>query len=235
MPTLSIAAIQTVPRRGDVIANVAVHERAMEIASARGADVAVFPELSITGYEMDLAEALAFVPEEDRLRSLREAVRRLGIVAVVGVPLRLSTGLPYTKRHVHESEAGHFVCGDVDPRFDIAGEVAALAICADTSHAVHAAHAAGTGASLYLAGSFITPEGYARDDANLRTYATEHSLVVAMANYGGSSGGMESGGRSAVWAPGGRLLARAPESGGAIVLARRESNGWTATVLETDL
>jgi predicted amidohydrolase len=56
----SIAVAQTCPVKGDVQANLAEQLRLTQIAASEGAQIVVFPELSLTGYELRLARALAF-------------------------------------------------------------------------------------------------------------------------------------------------------------------------------
>jgi predicted amidohydrolase len=55
----TIAVAQTCPVEGDVQANVEQHLRLAEAAAAEGARIVVFPELSLTGYELTLAQTLA--------------------------------------------------------------------------------------------------------------------------------------------------------------------------------
>ena len=47
------------PTRGHLEANLGEHLRLAELAASRGALVVLFPELSLVGYELDLAEASA--------------------------------------------------------------------------------------------------------------------------------------------------------------------------------
>ncbi|MNY60306.1 hypothetical protein D3C86_1968400 [compost metagenome] len=60
-------------------------------------------------------------------------------------------------------------------------------------------------------------------------------MLVLMANHGGATGGWESAGRSAVWAPDGSLIAAAAGTGNQMVIARRNSAGWTGEVLAVEL
>ena len=53
-PGFKIAAAQVASVRGDIEANVATHAAAIQAASERHVSVLVFPELSLTGYELDL-------------------------------------------------------------------------------------------------------------------------------------------------------------------------------------
>ena len=72
----SIAAAQTVPERGDVAVNIAQHLLLAQLAERERPQVLVFPELSLTGYEMELASELAFSDDDPRLSPLRDAAAR---------------------------------------------------------------------------------------------------------------------------------------------------------------
>jgi predicted amidohydrolase len=54
MPDFKIAAAQVASVRGDIDRNIATHAAAMAAAQA-GISALAFPELSMTGYEPDLA------------------------------------------------------------------------------------------------------------------------------------------------------------------------------------
>jgi len=81
------ALAQMYPKLGDLRMNVQKHITLMEEARARGADLIVFPELSLTGYFLqDLLYELACEPTAtDRaFGPLLEASARLDLDAVVG-------------------------------------------------------------------------------------------------------------------------------------------------------
>ena len=56
---MKIALVQARPVKGDIEANIAAHKRLIGLAVLNGADMIIFPELSITGYEPELANELA--------------------------------------------------------------------------------------------------------------------------------------------------------------------------------
>ena len=62
---MRIAVAQTRPVTGNVQANVHSHTQLIDLAVEDGAELVVFPELSITGYQRTLANDLA-VDEGDR-------------------------------------------------------------------------------------------------------------------------------------------------------------------------
>ena len=241
MQALKLAAAQTVPVCGDVEANLEDHRKLAALAVEHQAHLVVFPELSLTGYEIGLAEELAFSEDDRRLESLRALATQGGVLLVVGAPVRLSSRLHigafaldpdgscqlYTKHHPTVGEQAVFLPGTLNPSVRLGDERAALAICADTSHPSHAAAAAATSASLYLAGVFFTPAGYEEDAKRLGGYAAEHSMAVVMANMGGFSGGLEAVGGSAVWSESGRLVAKLDGPGAGLAIASRSGVDWS--------
>ena len=249
----SIAAAQTIPIRGDVAANVEQHVRLAHVAADEQARVVVFPELSLTGYELDLANDLGFSETDSRLASLVEVAASRSLTLIVGAPARIGPQLYigafilspdrtvslYTKHHlgafsaaascdgvVPPPEATVFHAGNRNPLIRFGGHTAAVAVCADTGRPSHPQAAADRGAKVYLASMFVIPSELGRDTANLRTYAVRHSMAVTFANYGGPSGGLASGGRSAIWGPGGDLLAQLEPNGAGVAIAVDDGDGW---------
>lgn len=245
--THTIAVAQTHSIAGDLCENISRHCRFIEKAAELGVELLVFPELSLTGYEGEVAAALAIEPHDAVLRPLRDLARELGLTAVVGMPIRLegstsvligalvlgadgSLGV-YSKQHLHAGEELVFAPGLGGPPLIIGEEVIALAVCADFTHATHAAAAADQGASVYAAGVLISDKGYATDTAILQGYARQHSMAVLMANHGGPTGGWHSAGRSAIWSEDGSLIVAAPGAGDLLVIAERTSCAWQGRVV----
>src|SRR5690242_8593637 len=89
----SIAVAQTCPVPGDVQANLGEHIRLTHLAATEGATVVVFPELSLTGYELTLAADLAFSESDVRLAALVDVAAADGTILVVGAPVRVGSSL----------------------------------------------------------------------------------------------------------------------------------------------
>jgi predicted amidohydrolase len=82
MQPLRIALAQTSPRLGLLEANLARHHEILAEARAGGAGLVVFPELGLTGYQLqDLASEVAMRADDPRLIGL--AAETAGISAVV--------------------------------------------------------------------------------------------------------------------------------------------------------
>ena len=78
---LRIALAQIAPRLGDLDANLARHHELLEEARAKAADLVVFPELGLTGYQLqDLAAEVAMRLEDPRLADLAAATSGLSAV-----------------------------------------------------------------------------------------------------------------------------------------------------------
>jgi predicted amidohydrolase len=244
MTTLNIAAAQSVSVPGNIAANIASHLDFMDLAADHGVNFLVFPELSLTGYEQSLARELAIAADDAVLDPLRDRARSRRLTAVVGMPLTGPCGMGgshgvfiaalvlfpdgtvgvHTKKHLHPGEDAVFMAGQGGPLLSIPGADIALAICADYTHATHAASAARDGANLYAAAALVTENGYAPESEMMAGYAATHGMAVLLANHGGPSGGWNAVGRSAIWAAGGRQIAVAPGRGEVLVIAQRGSD-----------
>jgi predicted amidohydrolase len=251
----AVAAAQTIPRRGDVDANLEGHIPLIDAAAEEQVRLLVFPELSLTGYELDLADDLAFSDRDPRLAPLIELACSYNMTLVVGAPLRIGSQLYigafivspdrsvelYTKHHlgafptdaspdgiVPPAEATVFHPGNQNPLIRLAGNTAAVAVCADISRPSHPKGAADRGAKTYLASMFVIPADLQPDTARLRAYAVQHCMTVVFANYGGPTGGLPSGGRSAIWSEKGELLAQLEAAGSGVAIAIEDETGWRA-------
>lgn len=244
MSDLVVAAAQSASTRGDLELNLAEHLRFMDTAASAGAHLVVFPELSLTGYELDLASELQLRTDDPRLEPLKEAAAKHAMHVLAGGPCESGREKPYlgafmvssgptvcyAKIHVHESEEPFFTAGEDGCAMSIAGVPVGFAICADTNHPSHAADAAARGVELYAASVMKTLAKYPAHAATLESYAAQHRMAVMTANYAGSTGGSESAGKSAIWNDHGELVAMAETNAAALVVARREKGLWKGEV-----
>jgi predicted amidohydrolase len=82
MKPLRIALAQLAPSLGALDDNIAAHHRTLGAARSGGAGLVVFPELGLTGYQLqDLAAEVAMRADDPRLVGLAEAAR--GMSAIV--------------------------------------------------------------------------------------------------------------------------------------------------------
>ena len=79
MHDITIAAAQTCVVKGDIEANVHAHCEIVCRAASYGVHLVVFPELSLTGFEPELAATLKVTARDERCEPLRKLARRLNV------------------------------------------------------------------------------------------------------------------------------------------------------------
>ncbi|MBQ0994673.1 carbon-nitrogen hydrolase family protein [Micromonospora sp. H61] len=213
---LRLAVVQPACVPLDVAANARAHAAAVRAARAR---VVVFPELSLTGYELD---APVVSVDDPRLTPLVDACAEAGALALVGAPvtgeniamLAVTGGgasVAYRKMWLGDAEARRFRPGDAPVVLDVDGWRVGLAICRDTGVAAHADRTAALGIDVYAAGVLESARDAAVIDQRAHRITATHRVWVAVASFAGSTGGgyTEAAGRSGVWTPDGEVYARA--------------------------
>ena len=201
--------------------NVPGHLAFVDSAASAGAQLIVFSELSLTGYEPGLAADLARHPHDGCFAPLAASASELGVVLVVGVPTpgrlrpRISSlrfapheeASLYSKQYLHADEEEFFEPGPPADGIIYCDPKVALAICYELSVAEHARRAFQSGASTYVASVAKTRRGV--EDASLRLsqVARQHQQLVLMANCLGKLDNVECTGLSAVWNRDGKQIA----------------------------
>jgi predicted amidohydrolase len=248
-----LASAQTVPVACDIDANLAQHLQLAETAAAEGVSLLVFPELSLTGYELAFASTVAFDAEDARLRPLVAAARTHEMTLVVGAPVRSASGLHiaafiiqpgggvqvYTKHHlgafrpedspdgaVPPPEASFFSPGAMNPKVAWRGRTLAVSICADSAYPSHAQSAAERGSELYLSCQFAIPSHMAVKMSRLKDAARRHGFTVVFSNFGGTTGGLASGGGSCIRSADGHAVVRLPAEGCGLAIAWEDGMRW---------
>jgi predicted amidohydrolase len=238
--TLTVALAQIAPRLGALDANLATHHARLDEARARGADLVVFPELGLTGYQLqDLAAEVAMRLDDPRLAELAGATRGLSaIVSFVeeSADHRLFIAAALLEdgqlRHVHRKlflptyglfdERRFFAAGDilraVPSRLGVG---IGLAICEDFWHLSVPQVLALDGAQIIidissspgrdLAATNEVGLGTATSWRTLmRTYAQLTTSLIVFVNRVGNEESVSFWGGSEVIAPSGRPVFSAP-------------------------
>jgi predicted amidohydrolase len=243
-----IAAAQTIPKNENISGNLEDHIRLIRLAASHGAQLILFPELSITGYVREKAEILEFVTGDPRINDLRSLSISENIIIIAGAPIRLDSGLHigafvlfpdqseiiYTKQYLHDGEEIYYMPGNHNGfQIRLDNESIALAICADITNSSHAIKAASLNSSIYLASLFYTPNGISEGYEMLQQYAKELSMSVLMSNFGGLSYALEAAGKSAFWNNEGELIASFDGIGEGLLIVSKKNNYWNAEVIKT--
>ncbi|TXH89292.1 MAG: carbon-nitrogen hydrolase family protein [Rhodoferax sp.] len=247
MHSFTLAAAQSCSVSCDVDANVQQHLQLVQAAARLGVQWLVFPELSLTGYELPHLQSLAAQITPQTLAPLQDAARRYGMAITVGLPMQQPgldkpciaaltlhpQGAPslYCKQYLHGSEQQYASPGPeaFQAHVQVLGPAngpvlrIASAICFDSNQVAHAQAAADAGAQVYAAGVLVSPNGYAPDSALWQQAAQRHRMCVLVANHGAPSGPWASAGRSACWGPDGTLLGEVPGLGSALLVLTVEA------------
>jgi predicted amidohydrolase len=214
----------------DVARNAQTHAAMVRSAGAR---VVIFPELSLTGYELD---APAVSLDDPALTPIVEACDETQSLALAGGPVNGDAGrshiamlaidggglsVAYRKMWLGTSESERFTPGGEPAVLEVDGWRLGLAVCKDTGVAQHAADTAALGIDAYVAGTLKSADEDALQHERARRVALDHRVWVAVASFAGSTGGgyAEAAGRSAIWRSDGVAVARAGSETGDIVRA----------------
>jgi predicted amidohydrolase len=227
---LAIAVAQPRSVSNDVARNALIHAETIRAAGAR---VVVFPELSLTGYELD-APPIAI--DDPRLGPIVEACEETGSIALVGAPVEDDAGrsnigvlavdgdgahVAYRKVWLGGEEPARFAPGAGPAILEVDGWRLGLAICKDTGVPRHAADTAALGMDAYVAGMLESADDAGIPEARAVRAAVDHGVWVAFASFAGSTGGgyTHAAGGSGVWSSDGVAVARAGAEVGAIARA----------------
>lgn len=249
--TLALAQINT--HLGNLQANLERHLQLINQARARGADLLVFPELSLTGYVLqDLAPAVARrpLPDDPIFGPLLEASRNIDlVVGFVDEDLRhrIFIAAAYLSDaqvcHVHHKvylptyglfdEGRFFAWGDAIRAFDTRFGRMGMLICEDFWHASPPYLLWLDGAELLVFASASPGRGL-ENQPKLRSarwvehinqaYASLFTNYVAHANRTGFEDGLNFWGGSTVYDPNGDLLVQAPYYEEALVMTEIDLN-----------
>src|SRR5688500_4821533 len=90
---MKICVVQTKPVKGRIDRNIHKHKQLINLAISHGAGIIIFPELSITGYEPELAKELAMEPDDPRLDDFQTISDARQVTIGVGVPTKNERGI----------------------------------------------------------------------------------------------------------------------------------------------
>jgi predicted amidohydrolase len=213
-----------------VPSNARAHASLIRSARAR---VIVFPELSLTGYELDAEPVSA---DEGALISIVEACFEANSVALVGAPvagidgrphigtLRIGPGgvdVAYRKFCLGGEETVRFAPGDGPVVFELDGWRIGLGICKDTGVEQHILATADLDIDLYAAGLVHRPSELDMQEDRAIRIALACAAYVAFASFAGPTGvGFDrTAGVSSIWSADGAAIARAGSQPGELVRA----------------
>lgn len=218
---MKIALAQTHPVAFNLEANVLAHQALVLKAIERGADVIIFSELSLTGYEPAGANSLALEPHDGRLQVFQNLSDAHGITIMVGAPVKVKAGVQigllifqahqqvkvYGKQYLHADEEPWFVPGlNLQPVL-IGDSRLGLAICFELSVEAHFNNVMLAKPDVYVASVAKFGKGIAPSYNRLAEIARTGLYTLFVNAVGPADNGVCAGG-SAIWNKKGELLAK---------------------------
>ena len=233
----TVAIAQIGPRLGDVDANLEIYERKIAEAKGVGADVLIFPELSLTGYHLrDMVPTVALRRDSPQMARLKDLGRRVPFVAGLveeSPDYRFYNAAFFFAggdiQHVHRKvylptygmfdEQRYFARGDRVRAFQSDFGAVSILLCEDLWHPSTVYLAALDGALTVICPSSSPLRGLSKDaeqDDNARfwelinrAYAATFGLFIVYANRVGFEDGVGFWGGSEIVDPFGQRLAKA--------------------------
>ena len=233
---MKIGFLQFAPVFGEKERNLMSIEELLKDAQG---DLVVLPELALSGYHFTSREEVELTAEEvpgpatERLSRLaaKNSLRIvIGLVERSGERLCNSSVLIgpggvegiYRKAHLFGSERRFFAPGDLGfPLFEVGGVQVGMLVCFDHLFPEAARTLALAGAEIIAHPSNLVLPEYAQLSTRVRSI--ENRVFWILANrYGNELRGgktLHYTGRSQITAPGGSILAQAPEEGDSLIFA----------------
>ncbi len=215
---IGIAQIRTV--KGDITSNLEKHEGLIQAALSLKANAIFFPELSLTGYEPELANELATNPDDQRMDRFQILSDSHHITIGLGLPTKTDTGvrismiifqpdrprLIYSKQQLHADELPYFEKGDTQITVTVENERITPAICYESLQPNHTETAFKLGTDNYLASVAKSLRGAHQGFIHYPLVARKYDIPVLMSNCVGYCDNFESVGLSSVWTKQGQLV-----------------------------
>lgn len=228
---MKIFLVQLEATVGAVGDNLARMERQVEKASAAGADLVVFPEMSDTGYAMDAILREASPWNDGPFTRLAEAARRNRVAVVAGISERAADGVynsvavldasgtlvaKHRKTHLMRlgpvCEAAHLRAGASLVTFELGGFRFGIVVCYEIRFPEIARALALAGVECLLVPAAFPAARRAHWRTLTEARAIENQAYVLAVNRVGNDAGLVHGGASRAIDPWGVVLAEAPEA-----------------------
>jgi predicted amidohydrolase len=227
--------------KGDIEGNRQAHVRLLEAAASAGCDLALFPEMSLTGSVDPAVHPQRLAPlDHPGVAALARASGETGVGVCFGIAERSSGGAPYIaqvfaadgcvmgvqrKRHLGDGEEPFTAASD-SRVFEHAGTRFGVAICAEAGFDAPFDAAAAGGAQLVLFPAAPGLHGRRIDEpswragfswwetcalGDARRHAARQGLWIALAGQAGSTEDEDFPGLAALVGPDGSVAARLPD------------------------
>ena len=223
---MRIGIAQISPKKGDIEKNTELHKEMIYLAKEKEVNAIFFSELSITGYEPELASDLKMHPNDKRFEVFQKISNEETITIGIGVPTESEEGVKismllfepqnslqiYSKQILHDDERPYFKEGNAQVIVNLKGYKIAPAICYESLQMGHLENAIHKGAEIYVASVAKSQKGIDKANDYFPKVAKEKSIPILMANCVGLCDNFHSIGQSSIWNRQGILMEQLNES-----------------------
>lgn len=217
---MKICIAQTQSVKGDIQENIGKHRLFIQKAIELEADLIVFPELSLTGYEPDIAKRIATNSNDQMFEPFQELANNHRLTIAIGMPTKDSRGIKismlifqpnhdqvtYSKQLLHSDELPYFIPGNHQTYLNINNTRIAVGICYETMQRDHLTKAMQGGTEIYIASVAKHQEGISSAKDHFELLSREFNATVLMVNSIGPSDNFIAAGQSSVWNRNGNLV-----------------------------
>ena len=242
---MKIAVAQTRPIKGEISANIETHKTLIGIAISHKVDAIFFPELSLTGYEPELAKELVTIYDDKEFNVFQEISDNNKITIGLGMPTKTNSGIKismvifqpdtprqtYSKQQLHYDELPYFVNGVEQIMLTVYNKKIAPAICYESLQTTHSDNAVKLGAEIYIASVAKSQNGIDKAKSHFPIIAKKFSMPVLMSNCVGFCDNFESVGQSSVWTKQGNLAGQLNEKNEGILIFDTETQEITKQII----
>lgn len=216
---MKLAVVQYHSVKGEISSNIQKHIAIVQKVQHKSPDLIVFPELSLTGYEPELAELLAIDEDADILQPLEEASRKFSVIICAGIPVRTSgqirigmvilhPHLPkkfYYKQFLHPDEEPYFSPGNSPVTLQYNGHGLSFAICYEVFAEKHWQQAIEAKTDIYVASVAKSKKGMEKALTTLESLSAKNQWTILLSNSIGPSDNFTGAGTSSMWDSEGKL------------------------------
>ncbi len=243
---MKICIAQTKAIKGNVSANIETHIKLIELALTANSEAIFFPELSLTGYEPELAKKLATNQHDNRLDIFQQISDHKNIIIGLGLPtateaqVRISMIIfepnkprqTYSKQQLHSDEFPYFENGVGQVIIKANNTNIAPAICYESLQPTHSENAFKLGADVYLASVAKPANGVEKAFDHYPKVAKQYGMPVLMANCIGFCDNFLSVGKSTVWTKEGKLIGQLDDKTEGILIFDTETEEIVQRIYE---
>lgn len=234
---MKICISQIKSDKGKVQENILNHLRIVERAIKLNSDLIIFPELSITNYEPDLAKELSTDIGNRIFNPFQELSDNNKITIGIGMPTKSTDGInismlifqpnkkrvSYSKQMLHSDELPYFACGNEQIILNIKGKKIAIGICYETLQREHFLNSNNKGTDIYIASVAKPKGGIEKAYKHFPKIAREFNTPILMSNCVGYCDNFMSIGQSAVWNKNGDLVEQLDNENNGILIYDTET------------